>query len=135
MSVLLNLGVDWQARGVLVALEPHLSWSSIGETPHVRVRSWALYNGREEHAAITCSVSLGRALLFVFGECRNSDELVVWREELDIVPMNGPTLESLTEEGYRARKRFAPGACFDAAAYIAEMCETWAKRSPAGGAR
>jgi hypothetical protein len=110
-----DMGISAKARAVLAMLAGQ-EWGMEVPKYSADIYTYAWYNGREHGVAMVVAKNpMGvpaerERLVFVFGECRNSDSIFLdkWMDtESGICP---PTLKDFTEEAYALRRRFEYGA-------------------------
>jgi hypothetical protein len=106
----LTLNIHPQAMALLHALsdiDEQLEFDSDVLYKDCRIKTSALYNGRERGICLTVQKTLrdNKVLGFFFTECRNSDQLFVQVETMK-TSINPPTVADLTEGGYKNRKTF-----------------------------
>lgn len=112
MLVDLSFGIQWKALAILAYLREHKVRDL--ESMNMAITCSPLYNGRER------GICLDTPDGFVFfGEARNTDQIFVWTERCS-ARINPPTVDRLTDDGYRSRRCFAPDKIEEAADYIVE---------------
>jgi len=99
-------------------------------------QTYAFYNGRERSIAIEIPpVYNGKfhhkpGLVIVFGECRNSDAIVIDYWTIERGSMNGPTVADFTDEAYQRRIYLGYDKHQDAVTIILCLIEAWLQWMP-----
>ena len=103
-----------QALAVLALLSEH----EVDEA--IQTSTFAFYNGRERSVGIRLQhmSAMDKALIIVWGECRNSDALFVDTWSLYGLHINPPTLADYTSAAYVGRQSFDYGRIDLAVKYI-----------------
>ena len=97
-------------------------------------QTYAFYNGRERSIAVEIPPVYGRGffkpgLVIVFGECRNSDAIVIDYWTIDSSSMNGPVVADFPDVAYQRRIYLACEDYDNAVGLIVSLIETWLQMS------
>lgn len=116
--------VDVQSQEVWNILKGRLVTSEHAQT---RCERFAFYNGRERWTGLECRVTGKVGSLFVvFGENRNSDDLVVMSWTYDWYQLNPPTLNDVPETAWNRRRYFKARQYEEAALLIENVIKLFA---------
>jgi hypothetical protein len=93
----------------------------------IMIKTFPFYNGREKCVGISLwRIRGGEVLVVVFGENRNSDNIVVYSWVENKPMMNPPTIDNMPDQAWEDKAMFDCGDISGASDHIIQVIKMWA---------